>query len=501
MRCLHRNLKGFLLIILLSHFDSTAQTNTVNFQLEAQAIATSPDQVPFWFRARQGGSVPLPGYSGSLVGHIHKDYDTTRRRTIDWGIGLEGRANGTTSETELILVQANAKIKLAMFEIRAGRWRGQAGLTDTLLTSGAFSISGNALGVPQVQISIPEFYPLPFTNGWVAFKGSWSEGWLGQVPINPNLWVNSSYALFHHKSLYGRFGRPNGFILLYGGFNHQAFWGNEGEIFGANYNFTPWQSYKSVLFGQMWAQSKVGNHLGSIDLGMDLNFKSVRLSAYRQFFYEVGALAHFANITDGLNGISLSNKRPAQSTQSFHWKRALLEIIYSKNQAGSLSSKPTPSGSENYYNHYLYTDGWTYKGFALGNPLFTLASDARPGQTSISHQPFINNRLLAFHGGITAGYNRWDIRLLCTYSFNYGTYATSGKPFRTPFSGIEEGYVDRFFQPVRQFSGFLSAQRDMARNRNTERKLTPYWGGQAAFDSGGLLNSSWGAMLKYGVRF
>ena len=34
----------------------------------------------------------------------------------------------------------------------------------------------------------------------------------------------------HQKSLYGRFGKPEWKWKLYGGFNHQVFWGNEKDI-------------------------------------------------------------------------------------------------------------------------------------------------------------------------------------------------------------------------------------------------------------------------------
>ncbi len=489
-----------LIIPLLPFFGSFAQQGFVNFQLEAQAIGTSSDQIPFWFRSRQDGSLPLSGYSGSLIGHIYKDYDTTRRRTIDWGIGLESRANGGKSETDLILVQANAKIRLAMFEIKAGRWRGQAGLTDTLLTSGAFAISGNALGIPQVQISIPEFYPLSFTNGWVAFKGSFSHGWLGKVPINEFYWVDQTETYFHHKSLYGRLGKPGGLLGVYGGFTHQAFWGNEIKIFGANYDFTPWESYKSVLFGQMWAQSKVGNHLGSIDLGFHIDLNSVRLLAYRQFFYEAGALAHFANIEDGLNGLSLTNKRFDSSQKRLQWNKILLEVMYSMDQAGNLSSPATPTGTESYYNHYVYREGWSYKGVGLGTSLFTTIREARPGQTSAGHY-FINNRVFALHTGFTGSWRGYLIKTLATYSYNKGTYATSGKPYRVPFEQIQYPSSDFVFEPVHQFCSFLSVQHDIIKREQRRKELTPYWGGQVGFDSGKLLNSSWGAMLSYGVRF
>lgn len=483
----------------ISVFSSNAQLNAINYQLEGQAIATSSDRAPFWFKARQGGSVPLDGLSGSLIANIHKDYDTTRNRLIDWGFGFEGRANGGQKGSDFILVQGNAKVKLAMFEIRAGRWRQQVGFVDTLLSSGAFSISGNALGIPQVQLSIPEFYPIPFTNGWFSIKGSLSHGWLGRQPIQSSLaHVPEVQTLFHHKSLYGRIGRENSRIILYGGFNHQTFWGNENKIFGPTFALTTWQSYQSVLYGRNWAGSKVGNHLGSIDLSLGFNIKNSKILLYRQFFYEIGALAHWGNIIDGLNGISVKNRK-TDSGKGFRWEKAILEVLYSKNQAGKLSSPPTPSGYENYYNHYLYANGWLYEGKGLGNPLFTPKHEAREGQKQIESNYFINNRIFALHGALTAYLYNWFLTGRLTYSKNYGLYPTGKEPYRTPYFQINYPSPDNYFNPVDQFSAFLSAERKL--KQVNKSKIAPYWGAQIAFDAGKLLDSSIGMAVKYGIRF
>ncbi len=489
-----------LVLIALSTGKVSAQHTPYRLQLEAQAIGASSGQVPFWFRARQGGSVPQPGVSGSFLGFAEKMYDTTAKRTFDWGFGLEGRANLGQKGTDLLLIQGYAKAKLAMFEVKAGRWRGQSGLADTLLSTGAFAISGNALGIPQVQIAIPEFYALPFTNGWFSIKGSLSHGWFGVIPLQSGMTnVDEVETFFHHKSFYGRLGKDDSRVNLYGGFNHQVFWGNEPKIFGSTFIQTTWESYKSILLGEVWAESKVGNHLGSIDLGLGLNLNAVRLLAYRQFFYEVGALAHLANISDGLNGLSFTNMAPAADKNNFRWEKALIEILYSKSQAGKLSSPVTHTGHENYYNHYLYSEGWTYRQRPLGNPLFTPKHEARPGQVESPGYYFINNKILAFHGGLTASWRSFRFQGLLTYSKNYGLYSTGNEPYRVPFKQVAYPSGDRFFEPVNQFSGFLSVENLLS--PGVPKKLNYYWGAQIGVDAGRLLNSSAGVMLKYGFRF
>ena len=80
-------------------------------------------------------------------------------------------------------------------------------------------------------------------------------------------------------------------------------------------------------------------------------------------------LFHFANIQDGLNGISLENKNTAAIL--FRWKKFLFEFLYTKNQAGEPWSPSYTSPYEPYYNHGQYIQGWSYKGVGLGTPFIT----------------------------------------------------------------------------------------------------------------------------------
>ena len=186
--------------------------------------------------------------------------------------------------------------------------------------------------------------------------------------------------------------------------------------------------------------SKIGNQLGSIDVGAEYEFNSVRLLAYHQFFYDSGALYHLANLRDGLNGLSLVNTR--QTTTGFKWKKMLVEVLYSRNQAGEFWSPATPSGDEDYYNNSQFVQGWSYKGIGLGNPFLTTRAYTRAGLPADPSDYFINNRVVAFHYGFEGSFQKWDFTLKTSYSLNYGTFGTSevghtlGKIRTLPVYGI-----------------------------------------------------------------
>ena len=235
------------------------------------------------------------------------------------GFSLEGRGN-IGDRSNFTIIEGYAKLKISVFEIRAGRSKEIMGLCDTSLSSGAFAVSGNALGIPKVQISIPEFYSLPFFGRLFAFKGNFAHGWIGDASMNMDSTILRVGTYLHQSSLYGRFGKPEWKFKLYGGFNHQVLWGNEKKSYGNSYAFSPLKTYLYVIRGGTYIDgtTRLGDHLGSIDLGFEYEFKNVRLLAYRQNFYEAGALYYLANIRDGLNGLSLVNT--GYKRKGFQWR-------------------------------------------------------------------------------------------------------------------------------------------------------------------------------------
>jgi len=390
-------------------------------------------------------------------------------RQFDWESSIEGRFN-LGQETNFTLIEGYLKAKLDIFQIKAGRSKDVMGLNgDTTLTSGNFSISGNALGIPNLELAIPEYYRIPALGGILSFKGNLSHGWLGKIEVidtiseNTISKVDRARTYFHQKSLYIRVGKEDWKINLYGGFNHQVFWGNEREIYGDNFDLSNTKTFWYVLSGKAYGKagipkSKIGNQLGSIDLGIDYNFENFSIQLYRQNFYDVGALAKLANIRDGLNGIVLRNK--AKQNRNFNWNTIILEFLYTKNQAGEVWSKKTKSGDENYYNNYFYINGWSYKKFGLGTPFISTRESTRTGLPSYPDNFFINNRVVAFHTGSKTSYKEWSFITKLSFSKNYGTYGTSvlghstGTKRHPPKGGV--------FEELNQFSGFLQVSKEIS---------------------------------------
>src|SRR5690554_5716574 len=279
---------SFISLALLTFLCSAtfAQSDSIRYEVEAQATTTTEGTVPFWMRSNQYGSVPLSGVSASVIARAHKNYSHEsadnwygKKKAVDWGAGFEGRGN-IGDGSNMILIEAYAKIRWTIFEMKAGRSKDVMGLNgDTSLSTGNFSVSGNALGIPKVEISIPDYWTLPIADGLFAIKGNFAHGWLGQLPIAGVEDRVGTY--FHQKSLYGTIGRDSWAIKLLGGFNHQVFWGNERDIFDADFDLSTFNTFLYVITGKAYGKSntkvlksKVGNHIGSIDLGLKYDMPS-----------------------------------------------------------------------------------------------------------------------------------------------------------------------------------------------------------------------------------
>ena len=119
------------------------------------------------------------------------------------------------------------------------------------------------------------------------------------------------------------------------------------------------------------------------------------------------------NNKDGLWGIS--------ATQN-HWpfiQGISYEFINTTDQSGPFHDRDgcVYGGNDNYYNNFVYTQGWTYFGRMISTPLLCLN----------------NNRVMAHHIGIRGDIYGFQYRALCTYADNYGTYYYPKRSHNTAF--------------------------------------------------------------------
>ncbi|QJW88310.1 hypothetical protein HNV11_02440 [Spirosoma taeanense] len=468
---------------------SAAYGQRINqYSVEAGAMAAS-DQTPFWLRANQYGTVPLRTPVARLTASLRSDYrladSTGYRRKTDWGYGLNVVANAGPSG-QVLLPEAYLKGRVGAFEVYAGRRREIVGLVDTLLTTGAYAWSGNALPIPKIQIGLPAFTSIPFTKGVFSIMGAFAHGWFE----NSDRLVKGSY--LHHKYFYGRLGKPTWRVRFYGGFNHQVIWGGYadpsvlGPVVAIDGKLpSSIRNYPAVVFGTRgdpqdktitsFEWNRIGNHLGSVDAALEINLNHWNLFGYRQFLYDDGSLFYGTNLEDGLNGLRIrNNDQPGGS--AFFLRQITLEYLYTGSQGGSVFviDDEKRRGKDDYFNHSQFIDGWTYFGRTIGTPFLTPQSEVRPD--SPDHSIGIaNNRVSVAHFGLSALlFATVELTTRLSFSKNAGTY-------NVPYPLMP-----------RQFSGVLSLGLPLPILGGTVLS------GSIAADSGGLFPNSVGGYL--GIR-
>ena len=312
------------------------------YQLETGTYLSTSGVTPFWLRSNQYGIVPLESQFVTFRGSAHKEYDSTKNsnqklKKFGYGYGAWGVVN-VGKINQILLPEAYVKIRYGVFEFYGGRRREIVGLVDTTLTSGSYIWSGNALPMPKIQVSIPNYRQMGKSP--IFIKGGISHGWFG------NQGQVRDYYL-HQKWLYGRIGRENAKFKFYLGFNHQVQWGG---VTDKNYfKFSvdgklapyPWYSYQFVLipFLQKFVnpdskrlpaydtELAIGNHLGSYDLGFEIERKKIKILFYKQQPYDFArSIYRLNNIEDGLYGLSIAIKQYPLI------KKILIEYLYTASQ-------------------------------------------------------------------------------------------------------------------------------------------------------------------------
>jgi hypothetical protein len=446
----------FLLnVLLLSsrlHAQSALLRAPGEYHAEVGAYVSGNGQTPFWLRVNQYGAVPQVAPTVTARIGLETAFDTSRRK-FDIGYGLDVVANGMATtdfppSNNLILQQAYIRARWGIFEGYVGRRREVFGLMDTLLTTGSYAWSGTALPVPKIQIGIPNFTPIKFTNGWVSIMGTFAHGWLGGRFVR--------HTFLHQKSFFARIGKPHSTFKAYGGINHAVVWGGISEsllnsgLVTSEYLPSSFNDYLLVVTGFRTGDqslipvrkdltdfdltNRIGNHLGSVDVGLEIDLRRHSLFLYRQNPYDSGTLFYLTSIADGLNGIRLRANNPDALVHN-----VLFEFLNTTSQGGPefVIDDPQRRGKVDYFNNAQFRDGWSYQRLPLGTPLISPTLTAT-GQTPFGAFTF-NNRVQATHlaaSGTLPFAPLWLKRRATyltklTYSRNFGTY---NAPFDLPLT-------------------------------------------------------------------
>ena len=416
------------------------KNHNLRAEVELGGYFSSATATPFWLRVNQYGIAPLTSPTGTLRAGLSKEYvpDTlpNARRKIRWGAGISAVVNAGAT-TQLLLPEAYLKVKYGRFELYAGRRRGLIGLGDSTLSSGFIINSGNALPIPKIQLATLGYVPLLF-KGFVAFNAGFSHGWFN-VPYIQGAFV-------HQKYLYFRFGKPTGAVRFHAGINHQVQWGGEADYLlnrpdvavggklPSSLRYFPYVVSGTVpkdwgKFGFTANDSYgIGNQLGSYDAALEVTAGQSVFLLYHQHIYEDKSSVLFINAPDGLSGLSWSRTPGKSAPATFRVQRVVVEYLNTMYQSGDTFYRPNSKfqGTDNYFNHNQYREGWSYFGRAIGTPFL----EPTPGG-------FPNNRVSVWYAGVGGSLFEtvtWTAR--ASYGRNYGTYGTAYEPPRNQFSSM-----------------------------------------------------------------
>jgi hypothetical protein len=452
--------KALTLIIIYFFCFSAKSQRQNNYTAEANAIIGTA-QTPFWMHANKFGKVPIKGETLSIFGGVNSDYEETGK-AIKWGYGANlGVFVGL--QNRVIIQQAYAKAKWKALELYVGRREEIQGLVDTTLTSGSYIWSGNALPMPKIDLSIQNYTQIG-RSGIFSVKGNYAHGWFD---ANRN---DAKGVLLHQKSFYARLGKPNWKVRFYGGFNHQVQWG--GRAIGiTNRKFeSSFKDYLNIIMGKSNVGSdttgldpfnqgnRSGNHLGTLDIAFELNLSNAKLFIYRQNIFEDGSLFYLNNITDGLNGFSLTLNN--KISNNFKLNKITFEFLNTLSQGGPLGSQTTlksQRGSDNYFNNGQYSNGWSYKKTSIGTPYIMVNDDIKVKPNTKDELFYRNNRIQAYFIGIQGDlFDDFKIESKLSFSKNFGVPLYS-------FYGIYQTSINvKTFKYYQNFLGGIEAYSNLS---------------------------------------
>ena len=448
---------------------ATAQ-DTIRYHIGAQAGIASENYLPHWLAANRYGTLDFDESGVGLLragGELRHTF--TNRFSVEGEVELLAKYSGNPGQSsDFWLQQGYVRIRYGIFELTGGRWQRTLGSPDEDLSTGSLAISGNARPFTQLLLSVPEYSDVPFTRGWVQFKGTYGHGWLGE-----DRYIRGAF--LHEKSFFARVGKDLP-VNLSGGLIHLVVWA--GEVPGQGPLPDDLKNYWQVIRGQGAVSNDpiavgevvnaAGDNIGVYDLGVEVKTKPLRARIYHQTLFEDGSGNSPFN-GDRLVGIQLSSSRTTPWLQSFVYEFMSTKYQSGPSRPGGVDDGPGSrdrngeryGGRDNYYNNSIYKSGWTYQDRIIGTPLFYTRARTRlylPGFTEPERWQFnfniVNNRVVAHHVGASGKINKIGYKLLATFTNNLGTYGGANGGI-TEWGTLDNPDAPYAFRPAQRQAHFL----------------------------------------------
>lgn len=451
----------------------------ISYTIEMSGTLSDGEHAPLWFTANRYGIPSVERNSGYIRGGMFRpvETDSTRRWGIGYGADVVIPANHTS---HFFVQQLYADVRWLKGTLTIGQKQQPMQLKNNELSSGSQSLGINGRPYPEVRIALPDYWEIPYTKGFLSFKGHFAFGMLTDNHFQRDFVRGESHydqnVLMHTKAAYLRFGKKEKPFTVEAGLEMASQFG------GTHYERTRdgYQQIKgshnlksfvhAVVGGGSDAtdgtiKNNEGNMLGSWVLRLNYDTKAARYGLYADHFFE----DHSAMFHLNYDGYAYENGRMVKKKDRFivyplkdimlgadvHLKHfrwltdAVLEYVYTRYQSGPVYSDRNPyvttqvAGNDNYYNNSL-KPGWQHWGQTLGNPLYR-----SPIYNEDHSLMFECNRFTAWHIGL-AGQptERLHYRLRASWEEGLGTYDMPYcNPRRNVSLGIDADYrADQLFQ-------------------------------------------------------
>lgn len=482
----------FLLIFCLLFFPLFGQQthSSLTYQIEIETKTGNGTYAPLWFASNRYGLVSNESNSAYLKAGFTYQKPLKKDWCIQVGMDLTGGVNQVSS---IYLQQFYIDCSWNILNLSFGQ-KERTGFPLTKneqLSSGMLVEGTNTRPIPQIRAEIADFFNIPATKGWLAFKGHVAYGKFTEGEWQKDFANPSSYyvknVLYHSKSLMFRLGNKKklpvefefGILMAaqFGGDQYIKKEDGTGEkILDMPDNFKAyWKAFIPQAGESDTPEGEQvnveGNHVGSWNFALNYYLHDWKFRAYLEHYFEdtSGMFWEYGRWKDGQLGIEITFPKN-------RWISSLVwETMNSKDQAGPLLydgfwgqfPEYQISAADNYYNHYIY-GAWQYWGMGMGNAL--LPGPLYNENHSIS---FRSNRVRSQHIGLEGNpFPEWNYRLLLSYTRHWGTYGNPLDKERKQFNSlIECTYTP---QKLKGWSGSVSL----------------------GLDRGNYLGNSTGAMLS-----
>lgn len=443
----------------LSAVGLRAQQDTIlTYRVEASGNFSTGTFAPLWFTANRNGlssEEPNSGYLRAGVGYRHSFGHGWQ---IGAGLDLAGAVN---SPSNFIVQQAYVDFSWRMLNLSIGsKERAPLG-KDPLLSSGGMVEGNNTRPVPQVRAEIADYYTVPGTKGWFAFKGHIAYGrftddrWQRDFArANQQEYVEN--VLYHSKALMFKVGNKKKIPLeAEVGLQMAAQFGGERHYFGSDGTESVQsmphglKNFVKVLLAKSGGadtpegdQVNVeGNHVGSWNFALNYYWRDWKFRTYYEHFFDDHSQMFFeyGRWKDGHLGIEVTLPRN-------RWVNTVLwEGLATKDQSGPIlydgderfTDVAYPgvqiSARDDYYNNFFY-QSWSHYGMGMGNSLLP-----GPIYNSDGSLLFRSNRVRAHHWAFSGTpFDEWGYRVLMSHVRHWGTYTDPLDKVCRQFSSLYE---------------------------------------------------------------